>query len=97
MDITERAIISRNENPLANELDGEVIMMDPEDGNYYNLNRVGSVIWDFLETPSNLDTICREITSRFDVTEDVCRKDAIEYIEKMHKFGLMKVENTLNH
>ncbi len=93
MKITEKTIISRNENPLANDLDGEVIMMDPEDGNYYNLNRVGSVIWEFLEKPATLDAICKEITSRFDVTEDECREDAIEYIEKMHGYGLMRIEN----
>jgi len=93
MNITEKTIISRHENPLASNLDGEVIMMDPEDGNYYNLNRIGSVIWEFLEKPAAFDDICREITSRFDVTEEVCRQDAAEYIEKMHEYGLMKIEN----
>ena len=92
MNITEKSIISRDENPLANELDGEVIMMDPEDGNYYNLNRVGSVIWDFLEKPATLDDIVKKILSKFDTTEEACRKDAVDYIEKMHEYGLMKIE-----
>ncbi|MDD5698341.1 MAG: PqqD family protein [Victivallaceae bacterium] len=91
MVIDSKVLICRNDNPLANELDGEVIMLDPEAGTYYNLNRVGSVIWKFLEQPATLDDICRKVLSQFDVDEELCRKDTVEYIKQMNSYGLIKL------
>ncbi|MDD5597009.1 MAG: PqqD family protein [Victivallaceae bacterium] len=90
MNIDSKVLICRSDNPLVNKLDGEVIMLDPQKGVYYNLNRVGSFIWDMLEKPATLDDICREILSEFEVEEEICRKDAVEYITRMNEYGLIR-------
>ena len=91
MIINSEVLICRSDNPLASKLDGEVIMLDPDKGEYYNLNRVGSFIWDFLEKPASLDDVCREVRTRFAVSEDVCRADTIQYIKQMNDYDLIKV------
>jgi hypothetical protein len=91
MVIDSKVLICRNDNSLASKLDGEVIMLDPDKGTYYNLNRVGSFIWDFLEKPASLDDICRKVRARFEVSEEVCRTDIIQYIKQMNDYGLIKV------
>ncbi len=93
MNIKSDTVIIRRENPLVNEFDGQVIMLDPEKGNYYTFNEVGSLIWSFLKKPATPDDICKEITSKFDVEEDVCRKDALKYLEKMYSDNLLKIQN----
>ncbi len=50
--ITNKSIICKTENLLECELDGEIIIMDSESGNYYNLNKIGGIIWNYLERPT---------------------------------------------
>ena len=41
-------MLKRNGNVLWRELDGEAVLLDPAEGCSYNLNHVGTLIWNCL-------------------------------------------------
>jgi hypothetical protein len=46
-------------------LDDELVLFDPATGGAFAANATGSVIWDLCDGTCGVDTIAREIASRF--------------------------------
>ena len=49
--IADTTIISRSPSVITAEVDGEVVMMSIEQGQYFGLDDIGSDIWKRLEQP----------------------------------------------
>jgi hypothetical protein len=71
-------------------LDGEAVLINLENGFYYTLNRVGTVIWELFTGDQTLEAICSALCERFDVTADVARKDLLALVTKLHHEGLIE-------
>ena len=84
--------LSRNLEIITNEIDDEVLMMSIEDGKYYGLNAVGSEIWKLIEEPKTLEEIIPALMEIFEIDEDSCRKESLEFIESMIKNNIILVE-----
>jgi len=72
-------------------IEGEAVIVLPEQGEIKVLNEVGSRIWalaDGTRTLMNIvETICRE----YEVTPERARADALAFIEKLVREGVMVV------
>ena len=54
----KNSIIERNSRGVvANEIDGEVIMVNIDMGKYYGLDEIGTTIWEMLENPVKIEGI----------------------------------------
>ena len=60
-------------------IDGEVIMINFDTGNYYSLNSVGKDIWSCIEKNLNLSAIVGEISAKY-------MADEKNILEDIHKF-----------
>lgn len=54
------------------------------------LNDVSKVIWECLETGTDLDAIVTAVTDGFEVTADVARADISEFLDKLHSLQLLE-------
>lgn len=76
--------LSQNKAFLATEMDGEVVMMDTEDGTYFSLSAgVGTRIWELLETPKTVAELSKLIIAEFDVAPEECESDILEYANEL--------------
>lgn len=75
--------ISRNPEQLFSIIDEEVVMLSVANGEYYNLNSVGSYIWKKLEIPLSIGDLVEDLCDSFDVEEQLCMKDTIDFLERM--------------
>lgn len=76
-------IIQRRNDLLFNEIDGEVVMLSIENGEYYGMDKVGSKIWKIIETPISFKDLIKKLCETYDVTEELCRKDTQTYIFRL--------------
>lgn len=83
-------IIERCEGVVEAEIDGEIVMMSIEDGQYYGLNVVGSRIWSLIETPQSIDFICSELEKEFKVSKEQCNNEVISFLEQMKKNNIIR-------
>jgi len=51
----------------------------------FNLNEVGSFIWDKIDGKNTVDDIVTAIIDEFDIDESTAKKDLTEFIEKFEK------------
>lgn len=85
-------IVIRNEEIAFGEMDGEIVMMNIEIGNYYSLGKTGSAIWNLLDKPIKVESLINEMLRKYNVTREQCEKEVISFLEELKKEGLIIVK-----
>lgn len=61
---------------VSTSVSGETVILNFGSGIYYNLDEVGTYVWDFLQkTPSTLGELVGKVCTEFDVTPTQCEED----------------------
>lgn len=80
---------TRSKQVAARMLGGEMMIMSPTDASLFNLNDVGSVIWNAADGRTSLDDIVARLCDEFEVTPEAARHDAEVFLEEMAAHGIM--------
>jgi hypothetical protein len=89
--IGENTMVARAAGLLATDMDGQWVMMSVENGRYYNLNPVGSRIWDLIEKPLAVGDLVRALLAEYKVEEEQCRTSVSAFLAEMIQKGLVTV------
>ncbi len=84
---------ARSKQVAARMLGGEMMIMSPRDTTLFNLNDVGSVIWDSADGRTSLDEIVARLCAEFDVAPEVARQDAESFIQELAEHGILHVSD----
>lgn len=85
-------IYSRNKEIIDGSIDDSQVMMHIEKGKYYGLNPVGKRIWELTEKRVSEDEIISTLLSEYDVSEELCRKEVVNFLEKAVESDILKRE-----
>lgn len=85
----------RNPDLISSEIDGEVVMMSIEDGSYFAIGGVGGRVWELLNSPVSIEEIVTKLTTEFDIDEQSCRRDVVNFIQSLLKDGVVREAQTL--
>lgn len=84
-------MIERKGDWLSARVGDEIMMMSPEHGKYIGVNEVGARIWELIETPSDVITVCEELQREFEVSPEVCKAEVDSFLAEMEKHGAIVV------
>ena len=65
------------------EMDGELVMMGHEQGEYYGLRDVAASIWNLLAEPHTVEELVALICEEWSVTPEVCRPDIVAFLDDL--------------
>jgi hypothetical protein len=65
------------------EMDGELVMMGQEQGEYYGLRDVAASIWRHLAEPRTTDELCALVAEEYDVSPEHCRDDVRAFVDEL--------------
>lgn len=82
-------MLLRNRLVLWRELDGEAILLDPQEGCSYNLNRVGTTIWKLLDGTHTLEDIAAALCEAYEVDYSQALHDVAQLVEELHAQKLL--------
>jgi hypothetical protein len=77
---------------LAAKVGDELVMMSAEKGNYVGLSEVGARIWELIETPQEVDALCRRLQDEFAVPPEICRNDVESFLNELVKHGAIALD-----
>jgi DNA-directed RNA polymerase delta subunit len=77
---------------LASEIDGEIVMMDVESGNYLNFDAVATDIWNRIGAGIRFDDLCAAIAGAYDADSATITRDVAEFVNDLITRGLVRVE-----
>ena len=86
------SVVSRNEAIVFTDLDDTIVMMDVDEGKYYELDPIGVRIWTLLETSRTAADICDALAAQFDVDPDTCRSDTLEFLQTASSMRIVHVQ-----
>lgn len=94
-EFTPNTVVVRSPDQVSGELDGKVVLLSIENGEYYNMNEVGSRIWALLEQPMTVGALIEGLMAEFDVTQEQCELEVAAFLGQLSKDKLLKVETAL--
>jgi hypothetical protein len=84
---------ARSKQVAARMLGGEMMIMSPTDVTLFNLNDVGSAIWNAADGRTSLDEIVARLCDEFDVTPDAARQDAETFVAELAAHGILHLSD----
>jgi hypothetical protein len=90
-EVTPDTLLFRDPDLVAADMDGDLVMMSIDHGEYYGVGGVGPRVWELLEQPITVAAITAVICDEFDVEEDRCREDINGFARQLLEMGLVKV------
>jgi hypothetical protein len=76
---------------FAQEVDGEMVLLDMQSENYFGLDGVGTAIWQEIERyDGELQKVLKALLEKYEVEEQVLISDLLEFIDKLEESGLVK-------
>jgi hypothetical protein len=82
--------IARSREVAARVLDGEMMIMSARDARLFNLNRVGTIIWQAADGATTLnEIISQRICGEYDVEPDQALQDAEAFVRELAEHGIM--------
>lgn len=84
--------ISRLPGAASRVLDGETIIMHPEESTFFTLNSVGTAIWRGADGRSTLREIVNaEVCREFEIDEATALADAEQFAAALSSHGILRV------
>jgi hypothetical protein len=80
-----------SDSVFAQEVDGEMVLLDMESENYFGLDSVGSAIWNAIAEKKVLKDVYEKLLLEYDVEPEVLQKDLNDFVQKLVESGLVKV------
>ncbi len=79
--------IARSDGLVAEQMEGGIVMLDPETDRYLRLNATGRLIWEALAEPATLAELAGVLSERSGISTERAEADATTFIEGLIEFG----------
>ncbi len=89
-ELNDKTQLVRNPDLVSADMDGDLVMMSIENGEYYGIGGVGSRIWELLANAVGIAQIAETITTEFEVETVQCQTDVIAFAQQLIELGLVK-------
>ncbi len=81
----KNSIIEKSSNSIESSIDGEVVLLNLDNNEYYSMDQVGSDIWKILDEPHQLEEIISRLQEKYDVDRETCMKDITEFLKQLEE------------
>jgi len=91
MDLNKKVTFA--DTVFAQEVDGEMVLLDMNSENYFGLDEVGTSIWQAIEKcRGDLQEVLKDLLEQYDVEEEVLKKDLAAFVDNLVENGLVEVK-----
>ena len=82
--------IARSREIAARELDGEMMIMSTRDSTLFNLNELGTIIWQAADGSTSLeDIVAQRVCLEYEVEPAEALKDAENFVRELAEHGIL--------
>lgn len=84
--------ITFSETVFAQEVDGEMVLLDMNSENYFGLDEVGTAIWQAMQESGSLEEVYQAMLEQYEVEPEVLEKDLLDFAQKLSDSGLAEIK-----
>jgi hypothetical protein len=85
-------MIEKRGDWLAAKVGDELVMMNPEKGEYIGLSEVGARIWELVDAQPSLDELCLQLQKEYDVPADICQAEVERFLAELVKHDAVRLD-----
>ena len=86
-----KSLVQWSGDPISAAVDEEIVILSVERGTYYGLDDIGSEIWQRLETPVRVDSLCDALAKKYEGDRATSERDVLQLLESLAADGLITV------
>lgn len=79
----------KNEDIYSSEVDGETIMMNIDNNDYYTTQEIGNRIWELLDSLDTPKAICDQLMQEYEVSQEQCQNEVLQFLEQLLEHGIV--------
>lgn len=83
--------ITFSDSVFAQEVDGEMVLLDMNSENYFGLDEIGTAIWQGMQEKETLQEVFELLLKQYDVEPDLLKKDLLAFVDKLIEHGIVNV------
>ena len=91
MKLSTQSVIIKNKSILENEIDGEKIMLNIDNGEYYGLDKIASRIWELADNKISIENMIRQLLEEYEIDYETCKNDVLEFLDELIKKKLIVI------
>ena len=84
-------VIKLSEEVIAQELDGEMVLLDLRNGEYFGINSTGSQIWQDISQGTTLIDIAASLSQSFKLEQEMAAADVVSFVRRLAEMGLVEI------
>jgi hypothetical protein len=85
----ESRVYGRRDRVIAQQVEGDSVLLDIESGEYFALNEVGGLIWEQCSEARSVAAIADVICDRYAVDRSTAVGDVVELLGELAQAGLV--------
>ncbi|MCI0481010.1 MAG: PqqD family protein [Candidatus Dadabacteria bacterium] len=82
-------IYTINDEIAYREIEGQILILRPDDNFLYTLNGSGRFIWLGIAKKKKLSSIIKSVSKEFGIPEDSARRDVMEFVKDLEGKGIL--------
>ena len=87
--ISQNSVFWRRDRVIAQQVEGQSVLLDVDSGEYFALNEVGGLVWELCDGSHSVASMVDVICEQYDAESSVVLTDATELLENLSGAGLI--------
>jgi hypothetical protein len=83
--------VQQAENSVCCEIEDRTVLLNVAAGKYHGFNEVATRIWQLISAPRTVNSICDELMSEFDISQEQCEAEVVEFLQKLKAAELITI------
>jgi hypothetical protein len=83
--------VTQTKELVSSDLDGETVLLSIETGKYYNMDPIGSRIWELIKDPMSVSDLIDILLGEFEVDRQQCEAEVLAFLNKLAEDNLIQV------
>ena len=80
---------ARRDGVLAQEAQGQTVLLRLDDGGYYALDEVGAAIWELCDGERSVAEMVTALAGQFDAPLETLERDVTEFVAELRREALL--------
>jgi hypothetical protein len=88
---SRQSLVARAEDVLEGSVDGQLIVLQPANGEYAGLDGTAVRIWELLAEPTRFGDLVDTLAAEYEVPRSQCAPDVAQWLEGLRRSELVSV------
>lgn len=89
--ISLQTVVAQIPGNIVSDMGGEKVMMNIDNGKYYNLGEIGGDIWTLIEKSISVQEVVEALLTEYQVEREDCVEQVLTFLQQLYNEKLINI------